>query len=499
MNEFTKDWDDWLNHNISMGNCKEVMFKKSLDAGYDYDLIKNKLNFEYNKNTFAPDWEKWLNNNITNGNCKTILFEKSLEHGYDYNLIKNKLNIDYPIKKTHDTITLRTAKRVPCKNMELYEIHNFLNKEECQHIIEIINSSKLEQSKTISSKNIGEKTNDERTSKTCYFENNDYIPKIESRICKTIGINPQKGEGIQGQKYTKGQEFKLHADYFDSTVIADSPDNQRSWTFMIYLNDMEDDLSGGYTSFPYSYIATKPECGKAVIWNNLNNDDSVNQNTRHCGMPILKGEKYILTKWFTKKEKNLSLKNDLVENIHFPIFHHIGFEKRHLELECIQKIKKWMKEHESGFKIENCINGSESKMNSKILDMQNIPKHLLDETVATFKTLLTHWIGYKSNLHFVNVYGIREYSNGGSLDNHYDRKHTHIISAIIHIEDDCDEKWELYIEDHHFRPHYLTMNYGDVIFYESTTCLHGRPNPLKGSMHRNMYIHFKVDNWENNI
>jgi hypothetical protein len=38
---------------------------------------------------------------------------------------------------------------------------------------------------------------------------------------------------------------------------------------MIYLNDMEEELSGGYSSFQYSYIATKPECGKAVIWNNL--------------------------------------------------------------------------------------------------------------------------------------------------------------------------------------------------------------------------------------
>ena len=93
-----------------------------------------------------------------------------------------------------------------------------------------------------------------------------------------------------------------------------------------------------------------------------------------------------------------------------------------------------------------------------------------------------------------STYGIREYLRGSSLGNQYD-KNTHIVSAIIHLGDVSDKPWGLYIEDHLFRPHTITMAYGDIVLYESTTCLHGRPTPFEGDSHRNMYIHFKPDRW----
>ena len=64
---------------------------------------------------------------------------------------------------------------------------------------------------------------------------------------------------------------------------------------MIYLNDVEE---GGTTYFKYLDINIKPKKGMAVIWNNLNKDGSINPNTEHCGSPVIKGEKYIITKWF---------------------------------------------------------------------------------------------------------------------------------------------------------------------------------------------------------
>jgi hypothetical protein len=47
MEVFKKVWEEWMDHNISLGNCKNIMFQKSLDAGYSYDLIKQKLNIDY--------------------------------------------------------------------------------------------------------------------------------------------------------------------------------------------------------------------------------------------------------------------------------------------------------------------------------------------------------------------------------------------------------------------------------------------------------------------
>jgi len=457
-------------------------------------------------NSFATIWEEWLDLNISLGNCKLIMFQKSLDAGYSYDLIKRKLNIDYHVSvplpsALKDKIALRNARKINSDKLEIYELTDFLTQEECKEIIEIINNSDLTSSSTISTADTSNyKVNDYRTSKTCYFYNKyQLITDIESRICKTIGINNRCAEQIQGQKYCVGDQFKIHTDYFDPDVLKNNQTikGQRTWTFMIYLNDMEDDDSGGYTSFPYSYIATKPKAGKAIIWNNLDDNKKENIYSSHCGMPILKGEKYILTHWFKSEEINLQVKNQITEHEFLPIMHDIGFEKLKLNLDCIDNIKLWMKENENQFVPEiNLTSEVETQMKSNVLDFNKAPQELRNDLLNTMKGFLTKWIGYKANLQHVSTYGICEYTRGSSLGNHYDKKNAHVISAIIHLEDKSDKPWELYIEDHNFKSHQITMEYGDVIFYESTTCLHGRPIPFEGESFRNMYIHFKPERWE---
>ena len=50
-----------------------------------------------------------------------------------------------------------------------------------------------------------------------------------------------------GQYYLEGQEFKEHTDYFEiTTTWYDQGKGQRTFTFMIYLNDVS---KGGETEF----------------------------------------------------------------------------------------------------------------------------------------------------------------------------------------------------------------------------------------------------------
>ena len=35
-----------------------------------------------------------------------------------------------------------------------------------------------------------------------------------------------------------------------------------------------------------------------LIWNNMDLDGKPNRNTLHAGSPVIKGTKYIITKWF---------------------------------------------------------------------------------------------------------------------------------------------------------------------------------------------------------
>ena len=464
--------------------------------------------------TFAPDWEEWIDLNLRLGNCKQIMFQKSLDAGYSYDLLKRKIGIDYraPVQMQAldrvQPVALRTAQRLNAKNLEIFRIDGFLTPDECADIIATINASELTVSSTYNvTKPMERIVNMERTSKTCYFGGtNPFIAEVETRICKTIGISNRCAEQIQGQKYEVGQEFRFHTDYFDPDLLKKdaSINGQRTWTFMIYLNDVEE---GGYTSFPRAFCSCAPKTGTAIVWNNLyspatspNAGDWGKENpfSSHCGMPIVRGEKYILTKWFKETEINARLAGDTCDNHFFPVFHPVGFEKVRMRLACVDAIKEWMTRADEGQWTDEAISrdGVESGMVSKHLKLDAAPAELLNELRDTFRDVLVKWIDYKSPLVHTATYGIRKYLRGSQLDNHYDIKNTHIISAIIHLDDASDKPWNLCIEDHHFRPHNVTMEYGDIVLYESTTCLHGRPEPFEGDSHCNMHIHFKPERWE---
>jgi len=58
----------------------------------------------------------------------------------------------------------------------------------------------------------------------------------------------------------------------------------------------------------------------------------------------------------------------------------------------------------------------------------------------------------------------------------------HIISFILHIDSSEDaEPWPIFIEDFQGRTHEVILTPGDILFYESSKCFHGRPRPLSGS------------------
>ena len=85
---------------------------------------------------------------------------------------------------------------------------------------------------------------------------------------------------------------------YDKMKEAIEKSGNRTWTAMIYLNDVEE---GGETKFTKINFSSKPERGKLLIWQNTNNGQNVD-NSMHCGMPVIKGEKFVLTKWLREKQ-----------------------------------------------------------------------------------------------------------------------------------------------------------------------------------------------------
>jgi len=128
------------------------------------------------------------------------------------------------------------------------------------------------------------------------------IAALEAKFASLSGIDPGHGEPVQGQRYQEGQEFKPHTDYFEPRG-ADferycSVTGQRTWTFMIYLNDVE---AGGATRFREIDKIIQPERGKLLAWNNRLADGTPNPATIHQGMKVRKGVKYVITRWYRER------------------------------------------------------------------------------------------------------------------------------------------------------------------------------------------------------
>lgn len=177
---------------------------------------------------------------------------------------------------------------------------HFLDEEFCSQIIKVIDNYSVKSTVTKG----GERTvTAHRTSSTCYFHKHDakLTEELEARIADVMGIDPQYGEHIQGQKYEPGQYFKEHTDFFtpnSQTYRAFTQNGgQRTYTIMVYLNTVQE---GGETVFPELEIAVRPVRGLALIWNNLHRDGNENFYTVHRAQPPKITNKYVLTKWYRK-------------------------------------------------------------------------------------------------------------------------------------------------------------------------------------------------------
>lgn len=265
--ELNSDWQAWVKENVERGCDKEELFKIMLDNQFDPKVIQSALGLK--------ELSQYLKNLINNEVASSQLFNVSEDR-------------------------FEKAQKVPSNKARAYIQQDFLSKEECEQVIERI--KKNLRPSTITNPN--EPDQYFRTSQTCDLgiHSDEFIKYIDQKIADYLGIDPSCSEIIQGQYYQIGNEFKLHTDYFKKNSMGydnfTARQGQRTWTFMIYLNNVE---QGGHTDFPKLDLSVKPKLGTAVIWNSLDEKGRVNPNTVHWAKPIIKGEKYVITKWFRER------------------------------------------------------------------------------------------------------------------------------------------------------------------------------------------------------
>lgn len=186
--------------------------------------------------------------------------------------------------------------RIAVEEVELYAVSGFLSPAECAHFIGLIDavarpSPTYDEGATY------------RTSWSGDVDPGDsFVRMVERRIADLTGFDERWGETVQGQRYEPGQEFQAHYDWFqtDGAYWPQERANggQRSWTVMAYLNDVEE---GGETEFPKIRASIPPQEGVLIAWNNARRDGRPNPATLHAARPVIRGTKYVFTKWFRSR------------------------------------------------------------------------------------------------------------------------------------------------------------------------------------------------------
>tara|TARA_Y100001938_G_C8066890_1_gene420745 strand:- start:259 stop:1059 length:801 start_codon:yes stop_codon:yes gene_type:complete len=195
---------------------------------------------------------------------------------------------------------IEKAKFLQNKHAQIYVIDDFLSKIDCQLIRGFIEQKAKRCTLHKEGTNDEREISNQRTSSETYLEAEDhpFFKYINDKLINLMQFNPFIAEVIHGQKYEIGEYYKLHDDFFhkgDDYEVYCEWMGQRTWTNMIYLNDVE---KGGETHFPKLNLKLKPKEGQLITWNNLNKDGSSNTYTSHEALPPQSGKKYIITKWW---------------------------------------------------------------------------------------------------------------------------------------------------------------------------------------------------------
>jgi len=119
------------------------------------------------------------------------------------------------------------------------------------------------------------------------------IHALDRRLAMVTSSRAEQGEPLTVLRYAPGQQYRLHHDCLPGDT------NQRVMTAIVYLND---DYDGGATQFPAIATEFRGKTGDAILFANTLSDGRVDERSRHAGLPVTRGEKWICTRWIRARD-----------------------------------------------------------------------------------------------------------------------------------------------------------------------------------------------------
>ncbi|KAF7828646.1 putative prolyl 4-hydroxylase 9 isoform X1 [Senna tora] len=195
----------------------------------------------------------------------------------------------------------------------------FATAEQCESIIDTAKSGLKPSSLALREGETEENTKGIRTSSgvflSAYEDKTGTLDVIEEKIARATMIPRNHGEAFNILRYEIGQKYNSHYDAFNPAEYGPQK-SQRLASFLLYLTDVEE---GGETMFPfeggqnmdgsYGYeectgLRVRPRQGDGLLFYSLFHNGTIDPTSLHGSCPVIKGEKWVATKWIRDQELN---------------------------------------------------------------------------------------------------------------------------------------------------------------------------------------------------
>jgi prolyl 4-hydroxylase len=172
----------------------------------------------------------------------------------------------------------------------------------------------------------------------------------------------------------------------------------------------------------------------------------------------------------------------------------IGFTKAKLDQELHERLRAHLRSNVHNFVSEPpsdyLLTDNKRAYPSLLYQNEEFNQQLMADLHAAHEK----WCGIP--IKKAACYGIRVYQPGSYLYNHVDHTNSHVVSSTICVDHRLNGPWPLCIEDDDGHLQEVTIEPGEMVFFEGARLIHGRPYPLDGEFYANIFVHYTPLDWD---
>jgi prolyl 4-hydroxylase len=187
--------------------------------------------------------------------------------------------------------------QVDAESLRATVFHGLIAPPECGALIEIARACEAKAS--VCDSDTGVVRVDAVRNNNMSWVDNDHplVRSLNQRIAALTGIPLENQEPLQVLHYRPGEEYVSHHDAFTPGNQQLEHGGNRVATVLLYLNSVP---AGGGTFFPEIDMRVFPHMGLGLFFRSVK-DGQIIQRSLHAGEPILRGEKWIASKWIRER------------------------------------------------------------------------------------------------------------------------------------------------------------------------------------------------------